>query len=60
MTAKVTIGGVEAAVESTMSAAGVLQLNAAIPRDIASSGSVPVMLTIGGTHTQDGVTIAVQ
>jgi uncharacterized protein (TIGR03437 family) len=39
--------------------AGVLQLNARVPQE-SSSGSVPVVVTIGGRSSQAGVTLAIQ
>jgi uncharacterized protein (TIGR03437 family) len=59
----VTIGGQPAPVTYAGTApgevAGFLQVNAQIPTGL-SSGSVPVVLTIGGVSSRSGVTIAVK
>jgi uncharacterized protein (TIGR03437 family) len=58
-----TVGGVAAPVEYAGTApglvAGGVQVNVLIP-GTASSGNVPVLLTIQGVSSQTGVTIAVQ
>jgi uncharacterized protein (TIGR03437 family) len=46
-------GGVPGAIQ------GVMQLNVQIPAS-ARSGTVPVLVTIGGNNTQNGVTVSVQ
>jgi uncharacterized protein (TIGR03437 family) len=35
-------------------------VNAVVPADLTATGNVPVVVTIGGTSSQNGVTIAVQ
>jgi uncharacterized protein (TIGR03437 family) len=61
---KVAIGGADATVQYTASAGdtmpGALQVNALIPLGIASGDCVPIVLTIGRTRSQDGVTLAVK
>jgi uncharacterized protein (TIGR03437 family) len=61
---KVTIGGADATVQEAVSLAGampwVLQVSASIPQNIVPGDSVPIILTIGGAHSQDRVTIAVK
>jgi uncharacterized protein (TIGR03437 family) len=58
----VTIGGVAAEVRYAGGApgliAGVMQVNAILPAGV--SGTVPVVLTVGGVASQDGVTVAVR
>jgi uncharacterized protein (TIGR03437 family) len=39
---------------------GVLQVSALVPQNIVPGASVPIFLTIGDAHSQDGVTIAVK
>ena len=60
----VTIGGVAATVAYAGSApglvSGVLQVNVVVPAGAPSGASVPVVLTIGTSTTQQNVTIAVQ
>jgi len=46
-------GGIEGVVE------GILQLNVQVPA-AARSGTVPIVVTIGGNSTQSGVTVSVQ
>lgn len=59
----VTIGGRAATVHYAGSApgfvAGVMQLNIAIPSD-APSGSLPVVIGVGGINSQSSVTVAVR
>lgn len=59
----VTIGGLPAAVQfagtTPGSLAGLYQINAAVPAD-ASSGELPVAVTVAGFGSQSGVTVAVQ
>jgi uncharacterized protein (TIGR03437 family) len=59
----VTIGGIAATVSYAGSAPGlvegVLQINAVIPASI-SAGSQPILVTVGGNTSQNGVTIPVQ
>lgn len=61
--AKVTIGGVDAAVQYAGSAPGevegLIQINAMIPQNIAPSSSAPVALTIGNVTSPITATIAV-
>jgi uncharacterized protein (TIGR03437 family) len=61
---KVTIDGADAVVQDAVSLAGttpwVLQVSASIPQNIVPGDSVPIVLTIGGAHSQDKVTIAVK
>jgi len=38
---------------------GILQLNVLVPA-ASRSGTVPIMVTIGGNSTQSGVTVSVQ
>ena len=58
----VTIGGLAAEVRYAGGApgqiAGVMQLNVVVPGGLA--GAVPVVLTVGGVPSQDGVTVAVR
>jgi trimeric autotransporter adhesin len=58
----VTIGGVAAEVRFAGGAlgqiAGVMQVNVVVPGGL--SGSVPVVLTVGGVASQPGVTVAVK
>ncbi len=60
----VTIGGQNAEVLYQGAApglvAGVLQVNARIPANIASGSTVPVVVTIGNVNSQANVTLAVQ
>jgi uncharacterized protein (TIGR03437 family) len=59
----VTIGGKLASVNFAGGApglvAGVFQVNAQIPAGIPVGNSVPVVVTVGSSNTQNGVTIAV-
>jgi trimeric autotransporter adhesin len=58
-----TVGGIVADVMYAGAApgmvAGVMQVNVRIPK-AAASGAVPLVLTVGGTATQSGVTLAVR
>jgi uncharacterized protein (TIGR03437 family) len=62
-TVKVTIGGQTANVNYAGGApgavAGVLQVNAQIPAGVTAGGTVPVVVTVGTSNSQPGVTIAV-
>ena len=60
----VTIGGQNAEVLYAGSAgdqiAGLFQVNARIPTTLAPAVDIPVILTVGGNHSQGAVTIAVR
>ncbi|MFN7921436.1 MAG: BACON domain-containing carbohydrate-binding protein [Bryobacteraceae bacterium] len=60
----VEIGGVEAAVQyagvAPFLVAGVLQVNVAVPQNIAPGPAVPVKIRVGTFASQDGVTLAVR
>jgi uncharacterized protein (TIGR03437 family) len=60
----VAIGGIGATVQYAGSApgevAGVLQVNAVVPQGVGPSSAVPVTVSVGGTESQAGVTIAVK
>ena len=60
---KVTIGGKTATVNfaggAPGSVAGVIQVNAQIPSGITAGGAVPVVVQVGTSNSQPGVTIAV-
>ena len=62
-TVKVTIGGQTATVNFAGGApgavAGVLQVNAQIPSGITAGAAVPVVVQVGTSNSQPGVTIAV-
>ena len=62
-TVKVTIGGQTANVNFAGGApgavAGVIQVNAQIPSGITVGGTVPVVVQVGASNSQPGVTIAV-
>ena len=62
LSVKVTIGGQPAIVQYAGAApglvAGVLQVNAVIPSGIVPGNTVPVTMTVGGTATQTGISIA--
>jgi uncharacterized protein (TIGR03437 family) len=62
--AKVTIGGINAAVQYSGPAPGevegLIQVNAIVPPAVAPGSSVPISVTFGDTRSQDGVTIAVR
>jgi uncharacterized protein (TIGR03437 family) len=59
-----TVGGVTATVAYAGSAAGlvsgVMQVNLIIPAGAPTGGSVPIVVTVGTTSSQPGVTLAVQ
>ena len=59
-----TVGGVPARVIYYGSAPGiiygVMQANVEIPANAPSGGAVPIQIFVGGTPTQNGVTVAVQ
>ncbi len=59
-----SVGGVPATVKYAGGAsgeiAGVLQVNLQIPAGVAKGSAVPILLNIGGTGSQTGVTIAIQ
>jgi uncharacterized protein (TIGR03437 family) len=58
----VTIGGVPATVNyaggAPGSIAGMMQVNVVVPSGV--SGSVPVVVTVGGVSSQGGVTVVVK
>jgi uncharacterized protein (TIGR03437 family) len=60
----VTIGGKNAEVSYAGGApgnvAGLLQVNAKVPADAATGGTVPVVVTIGGVSSQTTITMAVK
>jgi uncharacterized protein (TIGR03437 family) len=60
---KVTIGGKTATVNfaggAPGSVAGVIQVNAQIPSGITVGGAVPVVVQVGTSNSQPGVTLAV-
>ena len=62
-TVKVTIGGQTANVNfaggAPGSVAGVIQVNAQIPSGITVGAAVPVVVQVGTSNSQPGVTIAV-
>jgi uncharacterized protein (TIGR03437 family) len=59
-----TVGGVSASVIFAGSAAGlvsgVMQVNLQIPTTVTPGSSVPIVISVGGTPSQTGVTVAVQ
>jgi uncharacterized protein (TIGR03437 family) len=59
-----TIGGTTAQVLYAGSAAGlvsgVMQVNLLIPANAPTGSSVPLLISVGGTATQTGVTVAIQ
>ncbi len=61
---RVTIGGIGAEVQYAGAApglvAGLVQINARVPTELAPSASTPVVIEIGGKESPAGVTIAVQ
>jgi uncharacterized protein (TIGR03437 family) len=60
---KVTIGGQTATVNFAGGApgavAGVIQVNAQIPAGVTTGGAVPVVVQVGTSNSQPGVTLAV-
>jgi uncharacterized protein (TIGR03437 family) len=60
----VTIGGIGSSVQYAGSApesvAGLLQVNAVVPQGASPGSAVPVLVNVGGTPSQAGVTIAVK
>ena len=62
--ATVTIGGIDAPVSYAGgvpgAVAGLTQINALVPNSIAPGNAVPVVVTIGGTASTPGVTLAVK
>ncbi len=58
-----TVGGVKAAVTYAGAAptavAGLMQVNVQIPAGVATGGTVPVSVSVGGVAAQPGVTIAI-
>ena len=62
-TVGVTIGGEAATVQSAGLAPGypgLMLVSAVVPADLAATGNVSVVVTIGGTSSPNGVTVAVQ
>ncbi len=59
----VTIGGKPAVIRYAGGApgqvAGLMQINAVVPPDIAGVAPVPILLSIGGVSSQKNVTVAV-
>ena len=59
-----TIGGVQATVAYAGSAAGlvsgVMQVNLVIPATAPTGSNVPSVVSVGGTPSQAGVTVAIQ
>jgi uncharacterized protein (TIGR03437 family) len=59
-----TIGGVQATVQFAGSAAGlvsgVMQVNLFIPATAPTGNNVPIVISVGGTPSQSGVTVTVQ
>jgi len=64
LTVTATVGGVDAPVLYAGSAAflvsGVMQVNLQIPTTVTPGSSVPIVISVGGTPSQTGVTVAVQ
>jgi uncharacterized protein (TIGR03437 family) len=60
----VTMGGIPCQTNYAGAApglvAGVMQINAQVPAGVTPGPSVPVVVTIGGVSTQNGVTVAVK
>ena len=56
----VTIGGQSAILTSTKKIAGVAQIDGRIPAGIQTGSVVPVVVQVGNTSSQAGVTIAVR
>jgi uncharacterized protein (TIGR03437 family) len=61
---RVTIGGVDAQIlhagSAPHSVAGLLQLNAVVPADLAPGVAVPLVVFVGEFRSQDSVTVAVR
>jgi uncharacterized protein (TIGR03437 family) len=59
-----TIGGLQATVAYAGSAAGlvsgVMQVNLFIPANAPTGSNVPIVVSVGGTPSQTGVTVAIQ
>jgi trimeric autotransporter adhesin len=59
-----TVGGVPAAVQyaggSPGSVAGLLQVNVQIPQGVAPGNAVPIVISLGGQHSQGNVTLAIK
>jgi uncharacterized protein (TIGR03437 family) len=55
-----TLVALEWAIGAPGQVAGVMQINVAIPSGIQSGSSVPVVVQVGNTSSQAGVTIAVR
>ncbi len=64
LTVTATVGGVPATVQYAGSAPGivygVMQVNLVIPDNAPSGANVPIIVSVGGSATQAGVTVAVQ
>ena len=56
----VTIGGQSAILTSTKKIAGVVQIGVKVPSGIQTGSVVPVVVQVGNTSSQAGVTIAVR
>jgi uncharacterized protein (TIGR03437 family) len=60
----ITIGGVPAEIQYAGGAptlvAGVIQINAVVPSNVASGPSIPVVLTIGEASSQEEITMAIR
>jgi uncharacterized protein (TIGR03437 family) len=63
-TVTATVGGVPAQVNYAGTSPGivngVMQVNVVIPASVASGSAVPIVITVGTTSAQPGVTVAVQ
>ena len=59
-TVTVTIGGQPAILTSTKKLAGLVQIDVRIPGGIQTGGVLPVVVRVGNTSSQAGVTIAVR
>jgi uncharacterized protein (TIGR03437 family) len=59
-----TVGGIAAVVQyaggSPGSVAGLLQVNLQIPQGVAAGNAVPVVINVGGQHSQGNVTLAIK
>ena len=62
-TVTATVGGQPASVNFAGGApglvAGVIQVNVQVPSGISAGAAVPVVVTVGTSNTQSGITIAV-